>query len=209
VDVYSFPWLRYLTDKPGNGFDYLIQAGYKIGRNAEITTRFKHECKSYNEIGALETITPVGYSIHSSWRTQLNIPIRKFFSIRNRIEFCWHKDPGDIPQEGFLIFFDVLYKPMMKRFSGNFRASLFDTDGYDSRIYAFEPDVLYSYSMPAYYGRGVQYCFNINYDLTEKISFWAKWVEINYFNVDEIGTGQDLINGHKKTGLKLQMALKF
>ena len=42
------------------------------------------------------------------------------------------------------------------RFFGKFRAFAFlkRTD-YDTRIYSYEPDLLYSFSLPAFYGRGI------------------------------------------------------
>ena len=53
-------------------------------------------------------------------------------------------------ENGFLIYTDVLYKPMFKAFSGNIRLQYFETDGYNSPLYAFESDVLYGYSIPVF-----------------------------------------------------------
>jgi hypothetical protein len=40
---------------------------------------------------------------------------------------------------------------------------MFETDSYASRIYAFENDVLYAFSSPAYYGKGWGFYFIVNY----------------------------------------------
>ena len=46
-------------------------------------------------------------------------------------------------ETGYLIYQDVVYKPKSSPFSFSFRYGLFDTDSYNSRIYAYENDILY------------------------------------------------------------------
>lgn len=208
-DIYSFPWLKYLIDAPGRGFDYLLQVGYKPFKTTELTTRFKFERKSANETNPVYMITPVGFENHSSWRTQLNHTLTKSMSLRERIEISWYKNPEGIAEQGFLFYTDLVYKPLMKRLSGNLRAVFFDTDSYNTRIYAYEPDVLYAYFMPVFSGSGFHYCFNINYELTKKISVWAKWLAYKYLNISHSGSGLDVIDGNKKYEIRLQMLIKI
>ena len=79
-----------------------------------------------------------------------------------------------------LLFADVLFKPLMKPYSGIFRFQYFETEGYSSRIYAFENDVLFSYAVPSFSGVGSKYYLVLQYDLTEKISCWLKWSITTY-----------------------------
>ena len=74
--------------------------------------------------------------------------------------------PSDI-QKGFLAFSDCIVKPMMKRYSGGIRLQYFETDDYNSRIYAYENDLLYSFSIPVFYDKGFRYYLNFNYGLTK------------------------------------------
>ena len=109
----------------------------------------------------------------------------------------------------FLLFFDVLYKPPLKNYSANIRLQYFETDDYDSRIYAYENDVLFYYSIPAFYDQGNRYYININYKLNSHISFWLKWSQTLYHHVESIGSGLDEIPGSKKSEIRVLVRVTF
>ena len=96
---------------------------------------------------------------------------------------------------------------MLKPFSGVLRLQYFETDGYNSRIYAYENDVLYSYSIPAFYDKGYRYYVTFNYDLTQKLSFWLRWAQTIYRDKTSIGSGLDEIDGNKRSEIKFQVRL--
>ena len=98
---------------------------------------------------------------------------------------------------------------MLKKFSANIRLQYFETDGYDSRIYAYENDVLFSYSIPVFYDKGYRYYFNLNYDFTRKLSCWFRWAQTIYKNKSTVGSGLDEIEGNKKTEIKVQLQYVF
>ena len=107
------------------------------------------------------------------------------------------------------MYADVLYNPPLKRLSGNIRLQYFETDGYSSRLYAYENDVLYSFSISVFYGKGYRYYFNLNYDITRKLTVWAKVAQSIYPNQTKIGSALDEINKNYKTDVKLQLLYKF
>ena len=85
----------------------------------------------------------------------------------------------------------------------------FETDSYNSRMYAYEDDILYSFSIPVFYGKGYRYYFNIKYDINKKLSFWMRWSQTIYKDQNTIGTGLDQINGNTKSTLELQGIYTF
>jgi len=98
---------------------------------------------------------------------------------------------------------------MLKRYSGNIRLQYFETDGYDSRIYAYENDVLYYYSIPVFFNAGYRYYLNFNYDLNSNISFWLKWSQTMYNNIGSVGSGLDEIPGNSKSEVRLMARINF
>lgn len=84
------------------------------------------------------------------------------------------------------------------------RLQYFETGSYNSRLYAYENDVLYSYSIPVFSDKGIRYYLSYNYDLTKKISFWFRWAQTIYSGNGVIGSGSDEIEGNRKTEIKLQ-----
>ena len=209
ADFYKFPWLRYRVDAPSTGSDYLIQLNYKPNKQLEIYTRYHAESKAINSNPAQLTLSPVIQQPKKNWRTQVSYKINTAVSIRSRAEIVWFDKSGAAEEQGFLIYFDFIYKPFLRPFSGNIRMQYFDTEGYNSRIYAYENDVFYSFSIPVFYEKGYRYYANINYDLNKKISFWIKWAQTLYRDKSLIGTGLDEIKGNSKSEIKLQIAYKF
>ena len=98
---------------------------------------------------------------------------------------------------------------MLKPLTANIRLQYFDTDDYNSRIYAYENDVLYSFSIPLFYNKGYRYYANVNYDISKKISVWVRYAQSIYINRNPIGSGLDEIQGNRKTDVRLQVRYLF
>ena len=209
ADFYKFPWLRYRVNAPNTGTDYLIQLNYKPNKQLEIYSRFHAESKAINANAELLILSPVIQQPKKNWRTQINYKITSSITLRNRTELLWFDKKGMAAEQGFLIYFDFIYKPMLKPWSGSLRVQYFESEGYNSRLYAYENDVLYSFSIPVFYDKGYRYYININYDINKKISLWIKWAQTLYMNKTLIGSGLDEINGNTKSEIKLQLMYKF
>jgi len=142
-------------------------------------------------------------------RSHISYKLNRTLTLRNRVEIVWFDKKGGGAQNGFLTYADMVIKPMMKKYSGSVRLQYFETDGYDSRLYAFENDVLYSYSIPVFYDKGFRYYFNLNYDVTRKLTVWLRWAQTIYRNKTKIGSGLDEIMGNKRTEVKVQAMYQF
>ncbi len=209
ADFYKSPWLRYRVDAPSAGSDYLIQATYKPNRQVEIYTRYHSESKPLNVNPDLLTLPPVLQQPRKNWRTQFSFRIDPAITLRNRTEMCWFDKKGISPEQGFLIYFDLLYKPLLNPFSGSLRLQYFETEGYNSRLYAYENDLLFSFSIPVFYEKGYRYYINLNYDINRKLSIWAKFAQTIYKGKNLIGSGLDEIKGNHKSEIKLQVMYIF
>ena len=209
ADVYQFPWLRYLVDAPGYGKDYLVQATFAPNKQLMIYSRFRSESKQHDFTGNATVTNYLGFIPKQSWRTQINYKINPAMTIRNRVEMLWYdKDENDF-ETGFLIFFDLLYKPLLKPYSGNARVEHFETGGYNSRIYTYENDILYSFSIPGFYDKGYRYYINLSYDFKRNLSVWLRWAQTIYKNKVSVGSGLDEIPGNHRSEIKIQMMLLF
>ncbi|HEY8894139.1 MAG TPA: hypothetical protein VIM79_04975, partial [Niastella sp.] len=85
--------------------------------------------------------------------------------LRSRVETVWYGTEMTPRETGFLLYTDVFVKPPLKPFSFNTRLQYAETDGYNSRIYAWENTVMYSFSIPAQYDKSLRYILNVNYRL--------------------------------------------
>lgn len=204
ADVYSFPYLKYRVDAPSRGRDYMAQLYYKPNKQVEVYTRYRNETKQQNYNPDNLPTEPIPFIARQSWRTQYSVKLNPKLTLRNRFELMWYDRKGPQKEEGFLTYVDLIYNPPMKPLSASLRLSYFNTDGFNSRIYTYENDVLYSFSIPALYDKGWRTYLNINYSFNRKWQGWFRIAQTIYRDKTLIGSGLDEITGNKRTELKLQ-----
>jgi hypothetical protein len=209
ADFYKFPWLKYLVDAPSYGKDFLAQLTYTPSKQLEIYSRFRNEAKQSNQSDNTTVTNFLVLIPKQGWRSQWSYKPDRTLTFRNRIELLWYDKKGMNKENGFLSFFDVIYKPLLRHYSGNIRLQYFETGGYNSRIYAYENDVLYSYSIPAFFDKGYRYYININYDLKRNVSVWLRWAQTIYRDKTTIGSGLDEIPGSHRSEIKVQTLWLF
>ncbi|MES1222517.1 MAG: hypothetical protein ABUT20_43885, partial [Bacteroidota bacterium] len=209
ADVYKFPWLKYRVNMPSSGAGYLLQVTFKPNKQVEIYSRLRSEKSDINTNPNGLALAAVMAQVKQSWRTQFNYRLNKQVEITTRAEILQFNHGALDAEQGFLIWCSLFYKPALKTWTANMRWQYFETDGYNSRIYGYENDVLYGFSIPAIYYKGIRYYINVNYDFNKKWSFWMKWSQTIYKNKTLIGSGLDEINGGKKTEVRVQLMYKF
>ena len=88
----------------------------------------------------------------------------------------------------------------------NGRLAYFHTEAYNSRLYAYENDVLYSFSIPALYGHGIRSYLNFEQQLGDKITLWLKFASTHQFaQKDE----EMEVDASTKSEIKIQLRYRF
>ncbi|MBX9784520.1 MAG: helix-hairpin-helix domain-containing protein [Chitinophagaceae bacterium] len=210
MDLYRFPYLRFRIDAPSNGKDFLVQLTHKPNKQLEIYTRYRQESRALNFNADGEFNSAVVDAVpRKNWRVQVQYKVSPEITLRQRLDAMWYDLKGPRESRGFLSFFDVFYKPMLKPFSANMRLQYFETDGFDSRIYAYENDVLYGFSIPAFFNKGFRYYTNVNYDFSKKLSVWFRLARLDYLNQTVVGSGLDEIPKNHRTEARVQILWKL
>lgn len=219
ADVFHFPWLKYLIDAPTFGQVYLAQLTYKPNKQVEIYTRYRNRIKQNNYSTEQDITNAVPLITQQNWRVHASFRVSNALTLRTRTEMTWYDRKGPSHEEGFSSYLDVFYKPSGKPWSGNFRLQYFDTEGYNSRIYAYENDILYGAIIPALSDKGVRYYINARVNLTRlqkqvvkkklKIDMYVRWSQTIYDGKEVIGSSLDEIDGTKKTDIKCQFMFYF
>ena len=202
ADFFEHRWIKYTTAAPAEGTELFAQISYAPSRRTDIYMRFFQEDKEQKvTAGNLRYNQPQRIN-----RLRLNFThnINENFSIKNRIEMSFHSKLED--EKGYLIYQDLIYKPVGKRFSMNGRLAYFSTDGYNSRLYAYENDLLYSFSIPALYGKGIRSYINFRQALNDKLTFWLKFAATRRFSQTGTEESYDLA---MKSELKIQLRYQF
>lgn len=209
ADIFNFPWLKFRIDAPSKGSDYLAQVNYEFSRRVQMHFKARYKAKMVNyqkENGAINLLQEQEkYSI----RYHISYQLLPQLTLKNRVEYQIFETATSGKQAGFLIFQDINYKSKSQKWGITTRFSLFDVEDYNSRIYAYENDLLYVFSVPAYYNRGIRVYGLLSYKFTSKIQFWMKLAHTWYENVDELGSGLNRIDGQYKTEFRCQLRIKI
>ena len=219
ADLFHFPWLKYRVDAPSYGNDYCVRFVYTPNKQVEIYMRYKRETKAIN-ISVTDAVTTVIELLPTqNWRLHASITINKKLTLQNRLELLWYDKNGSRAEEGYLVYADCFYKSFYKAWSGNFRLQYFETNGFNSRVYAYESDLPYRFAVPFYYDKGFRYYLNMNRNvsiLTRKkgknnmsAAIWIKWAQSIYVNKTSTGTGLDEIPGNKKSEIRFQFVVTW
>ncbi len=210
MDEFKFPWLRNLTDKPNTfGKDGMLQIKWKPTKKLEMYGRIRNKVKPKNNPFDVTEIATIVKENIWYYRYHVSYKMSESIHLKNRVEFRTYKRGERKQENGYLIYQDITYKPLSKPYSFTFRYALFDTDSYNSRIYAYESNVLYSYSIPAYYNRGTRTQLTFRYRIKKGIDLWLRWAQWHYNNVETIGTALQEIQGKNKTEVKAQLRFVF
>ena len=103
----------------------------------------------------------------------------------------------------------VGWKPRKDRIQLDLYAAWFHTDDYDTRIYSYEKNLLYSFYTASFYGEGTRLTLVGRWNLTRQLALQAKWAWTHSFDREEIGSGLELIEGSDKIDLYLLLRWKF
>lgn len=209
ADFFRFPWLKYRIDRPSEGSDYLLEMQYKPDKKLEITSRYRRQKKMLNDNPEMLALSPVTTVIQQNWRTHINYIFNTNYRIQLRTELAWFKRGGRPLEEGFLTYLEFRQKTLVKSLDFGLRLQYFVTGGYDSRIYAYENDVLYGFSVPFFDGKGLRYYANIKYKFSQKLQAWLSFSQTVYKDKTLIGSGLDEISGNRRTELKAELIYAF
>ena len=212
VNAYSdgvqYPWLRYQVTGPSSFSDNLIQFNYKPDKKHELYARMRIRRTSIDR----SVLNRIDFPVDKlSQQIRLNFIFSPTESIKlhSRLELVKTNEEGLPTETGYLVFQDVIWKKMNVPFSVTIRYALFQSDTWNARLYAYENDVLYSYSIPAYYGKGARIYGIFKFDVRRNIDVWFRIAQWTYTDRDFISSGNSMISGFRKTDCTLQMRMQF
>lgn len=208
ADYFNFPWLKYRVNEPSSGQEIFSQLSYIKGKTFRAALRFKRELKQQNpesgsKLNELQPVVKQNYRLDWSWK------IDKKLKFSQRTEIAQYQKGIERKESGQMAYIDINYSPLASRISGNLRLAFFSTPSYNSRIYAYESDVLYASNSGVYSEKGLRSFINIRYKLVKKMDIWGRYSIFKYQDTETIGSGLDEITGNIKSELKFQLRYQF
>lgn len=177
ADVWKHPWLRFGVDAPSNGKEFLARVLWTKSRNFSVYALWQSETKQRND----DLEKPFGLVDANRNRLRLHAiyKIIKPVEFRSRMEWTTYTIGTQSKSLGFVAYQEAVVKPLSSPFSATFRYAIFDTEDYDSRVYAFESDLFAAISIPALAGRGTRWYMNLHYRVNKWLKLDARYEETN------------------------------
>lgn len=207
-DSFRFPWLRSSINAPSSGYEYLFRINYKPTRAILLAAQFREQSKGDNpSVDDQESVIKFPLEgIKRNYMLSADFPANEMLSFKTRVQWSSY-DLDQFHTEGFAMWQDINIELGKFKLSG--RIAIFDTDDFNNAQYAFERDVLYAFSVPAYNGIGTRQYIVIQYRPLKKLTLWAKYARTHYRDRDVIGSGLETIEGNIKTDIRIQARINF
>jgi hypothetical protein len=171
ADHYRIPWPRYRSSSPSYGNRIEIRSEYLPRDDLSLRLTYTSTSREYdieNESG----ISPSETRKRRLMTFTFSCSPAENISLTTRVSAS-HIIPSG--EKGFLLSQDISYSLRAVPLRLWFKYALCSTGGYDSRLYAWENDLLHSFSVPALYGECSRAFLMISYKPLDRLELKAKY----------------------------------
>ncbi len=211
VDQYQFPWLRFNVPRPSSGIDTRLVVEYDPRPWLSTYVQLRAE----REEAGTERPGPDGRPLealhhehrHSArWHAEYNFS--DALTLRTRFQLSRFADKAQDASYGILLSQGLRLQPV-ETLQLDARIAFFDTDGFESRIYTYEHDLLYSFSVPVLFDQGRRSYVLLQYDPTSSLTIEAKYGVTWYPHRETIGSGLNETTGNRSRELRFQLRWSY
>lgn len=209
LNYYRYSWLRYRVSSPSTGFDYRLLSRYSVDRSNSLVFRYRYSRQEQDRLSSNTTARELTDHRKHSGRLQWQNQGSDLLAFQTVIELTHFSENQGLSSSGYWFSQDVkvVFPAMNLSLLG--RLAHFDTDDYYSRIYVYEPDVLYAFSVPARSGNGVLGLLNVGWKITRDLQCWGRILFVHRRDSQTIGSGYEMVKSASETELKLQLRYRF
>lgn len=206
-DYYRLLWLSYRTDAPVQGMDAGFSLTGKLSPKSSLFARYywRSRPKNENEDAYLHRLRE--QSRHRL-RLQWNYEPFPFMRTRTEVNMVFNKGADSLWRKGILMYQDLVFTMKRPQLSLYLRVAYFDTDSYEERLYAYENDVYYAFTVGSYYYKGMRAYLMLRYKI-QNFSIWLRVSRTHYIDRETIGSGLTQIDKPHKTEVKIQGMYRF
>jgi hypothetical protein len=150
----------------------MAQMSLRPDKKTLMYVRFRSEIKSQtSSLGVVKTVRNVS---RQNIRIHFQHQVSSTWEWRIRLEFNEIKAKDQQREHGFILYSDFFWAPLLKPFSLNWRAMICTTSNYESRLYAYENDVMFYNIVPAFYGKTGRVYVNGSLHLSDNLKIFVK-----------------------------------
>lgn len=186
--------------------DVLLQIRWFKKRTWELYARLRKRIDPSNTaIVDDEKLRAIEYKSSESLRLNAVFNPSSEWRLSQRLQYSFSEGKNN----GILLYADVQWRPKESDWAIDARYAVFDTDGFDGRIYAYESSLPYSFSIPAYFNRGTRKYIKVRYKGIRNLSIWLLFGIWDYEDVQQISSGDALIDSDKRKEIGLTLRYRL
>ena len=208
-DIWRHPWLRFTADAPSTGEDWLVKLTYRKKRRMEAYVQVRLKTREQNAPAnetAIDYLVPVRrFQARLHWNNQIHPAIQ----LRSRVEWGWFDDSVHPRESGFSAYQDIVFRPLAFPLDFSARIAVFDTESFNVRFYSYENDLLYAFSIPAYYHQGKRWYLHLRYKGIRKLMLEGRISRTFWSNQETFGSGLERIDQPQRTQISAQLRYDF
>jgi hypothetical protein len=202
-------WASFGLNAPGREWVSLVSAEKSWRDKGAIYLSFKHRRETVVPSEVFSMLdSPVNSDTYNG-RLECRYEIYGRIDFKTRIETCLYSLKDKQITTGWLVLQDIGYAPARLPIHLWLRIGYFESGSYDTRIYAYENDVLYDFSSFMHDGKGLRNVFLVKYSPCRWLDCWARISSIHYKDRPVISSGWDEVQSDHLQEVELQVRLKI
>ncbi len=209
MDIFRFPCLKYGVDMPSDGREFLAQITVSPTDKFQMYLQYRNKSKDENYSAETDSKNQIVNATSNRIRYNLAYSVSNNIQLHCRMEWTKYKNDVSNNSTGFYVAEDIEFSLPKIPVKVYLRYALFDANDYNARIYAYESDLLYSFSIPAFSDKGSRTYAMVKYAFGKHIDVWLKYGITQYANKETISSGLYENAGNKRSEVKMQVLLKF
>lgn len=189
-DFAHFAWPKYQTKTSTQSWDSQVNILYQPSRYYTLGARLR-----YKERAGTRT---------DRCRCYVSMQ-RKNWNARTSLDYVMSQK--EERSQGYMVSENLGYQWRWLRLAGSL--GYFHTSDYESRIFVYEPGLLYQMSFGNYYGEGMRYALVARSEIGRHLLLITKLGVTDYFDRDHISSGYQEIASSSQTDLEIQLKWKW
>jgi hypothetical protein len=204
-----FPWLTTNMINPYRALKQELILDYKPGNKTTFIFKYRHKHSVAKSTDNLNWFDQLLWERNHKASLRIRHMLSSTISINSQADYVNIQNEMTPNMHGSMLSIDLHYHPLNLPLNLTFRYAMYSTNDYGARLYAYEHDVLYASSFPAYYGEGFRTYLLLKYSPAHWLDTWFRFALSGFNDRNEISSGTDKISGNKVPELKLQLRIKI
>ena len=172
ADIYRIPWLRYRSSAPSTGRSVELRSEYMPRDGLNLRVTYLASEREYDVPGDNSGVARSRRDKREQLTAMLVYSPSESVRSTTRAGYC-SLNGGE--ERGYMLCQDLVLSFSAVPVRVWFRYALYSTDSYSSRLYAWENDMLFGFSVPAMYGEGSRSALMVSWKPLRSLELRAKY----------------------------------